>query len=155
MAWDPWETQIPQLYDWTCSACATEWTERSVGVGRGPDVYANRQAVVYAIGYPNNISSAVGLHDGSGAQLQRVLSEHAGLETQQGWLSFDQAYNLYSHTFGLGSGGAYYHWIGFRGATGGKLFIANSAPGYKNVWSELTRQSFDQLGPWSCIWVPQ
>jgi hypothetical protein len=93
-----------QMYDWTCSACATEFVERGCGAPRGDDIYENRQQVVYAIGYPTNISPAIGLHDGSGAQLQRVLQDHAGLQTRQGWLSFDEAYDIYRGTFGLISG---------------------------------------------------
>jgi hypothetical protein len=121
--------------------------------GRGDDVYTNREQVVYAIGYPNNISSSVGLHDGSGVQLQRVLSEHAGLNTQQGWLSFDEAVSIYSNTLGLGSGQEYYHWVAFRGVNGSNLWISNSAPGYRGIWDELSRYDYDRLGPWSCIWV--
>lgn len=152
VAWDPWAEQPAQLYDWTCSAAATEWTERSVGAGRGSDIYANREQVVYAIGYPSNISPALGLHDGSGVELQRVLHEQAALHMQQGWLSFDQAYNIYSHVVGLGSGAAYYHWVAFRGAGNGRLYIANSAPGYRGIWNELTRADWDNLGSWSCLW---
>jgi len=126
-----------------------------VGADRGPDIYANREQVVYAIGYPNNISSAVGLHDGSGAQLQRVLAEHAGLETQQGWPSFDQAYGIYGTTFGLMSGANWYHWVGVRGAANGRIYVANSAPGYQGIWSELTRDDWNRLGSFSCIWVIQ
>lgn len=142
-----------QVYDWTCSACATEWTERAAWSARSDDIYANREAVVYDIGYPSNISSSVGLHDGSGAQLQRVLAEHAGLPTEQNWLDFDTAYGVYSQTFGLGSGGAYYHWVAFRGVQGGNLWIANSAPGYKGIYDVLSRDDFLRLGPWSCIWI--
>lgn len=152
-AWYPDEPQIGQLYDWTCSACSTEYVERAAGASRGGDIYANREAVVSSIGHTHNINSAYGLMDGSGAQLQRVLREHAGIETQHGWLSFDQAYAIYSHTFGLGSGGAYYHWVAFRGVSGPNLAIANSAPGYKGIYETLTRDDFNRLGPWSCLWA--
>lgn len=151
--WDPWTSQPSQLYDWTCSACATEWTERAFGAARSDDVYANREAVVYHIGYPSDISSALGLHDGSGLQLQRVLQEHAGLETQQGWLSFDEAYAIYSQGIGLGSGQEYYHWVAFRGTTGANLWIANSAEGYRGIYDQLSRYDYDRLGPWSCLWI--
>ena len=108
---------------------------------------------MYAIGYPSNINGTYGLMDGSGAQLQRVLREHAGVETQQNWLSFDQAYAIYSTTPGLGSGGAYYHWVGFRGVQGNNLWISNSAQGYKGIYEQLSRYDFDRLGPWSCLWL--
>lgn len=142
-----------QWYDWTCSACATEWTERSAFASRGGDVYANREAVVYAIGYPNNISSSVGLHDGSGAQLQRVLAEHAGLPTEQNWLDFDTAYGIYAQTFGLMSGQHWYHWVAVRGVRGPNLWVANSAPGYMGIWDEVSRADYNRLGGFSCIWI--
>lgn len=152
-AWDAWTSMPGQLYDWTCSACATEWTERAVWASRGDDIYANREQVVYAIGYPQNINSTYGLMDGSGSELQRVLREHAGLKTEQSWLSFDAAYNVYSQTLGLMSGANMYHWMGVRGVQGGNLWVANSAPGYRGIWDTLSRYDFDRLGGWSCIYV--
>ena len=116
-------------------------------------MYANREAVVYAIGYPDNISAGLGLHDGRGTELQRVLREHAGLQTEHGYLNFDEAYARYSETFGLGSGRAYYHWVCFRYAADGVLYIGNSAPGYCGIWDTLTREQYDRLGSWSCLWV--
>lgn len=142
-----------QWYDWTCAACATEWLERATDAGRGEDIYANREAVVHDIGYTENINPTWGLMDGSGTQLCRVLSGHAQLDTAQGWLSFDEAYETYSQTLGAMSGAAYYHWVGVRGVQGDKLWIANSAPGYKGIWDTLTREEFQRLGSFSCVWV--
>ena len=82
-----------------------------------------------------------------------MLHDHAGLDTEQGWIDFDQAMSIYSNTLGLGSGGAFYHWVAFRGVSGSNLWIANSAPGYKGIWDTLSRYDFDRLGPWSAIWV--
>jgi hypothetical protein len=86
-------------------------------------------------------------------ELQRVLREHAGLDTEQGWLSFDEAYERYSHTLGLMSGQRMYHWVSVRGISGSNLWIANSAPGYMGVWDMLSRYDYERLGGWSCIWV--
>jgi hypothetical protein len=144
-----------QSYSWTCSACATEWTERSAGAGRSSDVYWNREQVVYAIGYPSNINGQYGLMDGSGTQLQRVLREHAGLETQHDWLGFDEAMDIYSQTFGLMSGASWYHWVAVRGVQGDSLWLANSAPGYKGVYDTMNRQQYQALGGFSNLWVPQ
>jgi hypothetical protein len=141
------------VYDWTSSACATEWTERAVWKPRSDDIYGNREAVIRAIGFPTNISPQSGLHDGTGAQLQRVLREHAGLETQQGWLSFDEAYARYSAGLGLGSGTEYFHWVAFRGVAGSNLWISNSAPGYRGVYDQLSRYDYDRLGGWNHLWV--
>ena len=143
----------PQSFDWTCSACATEFVERGSGAPRSDDIYANREQVVYDIGYRENINATYGLMDGTGVQLRRVLRESAGLHTEHGWLDFDTAYDKYSQTFGLGSGAQFYHWVAFRGVRGSNLWIGNSGPGYRGVWDELSREDFIRLGPWSCIWV--
>jgi hypothetical protein len=142
-----------QIYSWTCSACSEEWLERAHQMPRGDDVYANRESVVYAIGYPGNINSQYGLMDGSGSELQRVFREQTGLKTEQSWLSFDEAIEHYYYAPGMMSGAAYYHWVGVRGVQGGNLWIANSAPGYKGIWDTLTREDFQRLGGFSCIWL--
>jgi hypothetical protein len=108
--------------------------------------------VAAAIGVPENVNSTYGLMDGSGAQLQRVLADQ-GIETDHGWLDFDTAYALYSQTPGLMSGQGWYHWVGVRGVQGSNLWIANSAPGYKGVWDQLSRYDYDRLGGFSNLWV--
>jgi hypothetical protein len=142
-----------QVYSWTCSACSTEWVERATWSSRGNDIYANREMVAQHIGYPDNINAQYGLMDGSGSELQRVLREHAGLTTEQGWLGFDEAYARYSQTPGLMSGANLYHWLGVRGVQGPNIWVSNSAPGYCGVYDTLSRQQWDQWGGWSCIWV--
>jgi hypothetical protein len=155
-AYDPNTTQYSQLYNWTCSACATDWLLRAYGSGfAGDDWYDGRTQTIEAIGYPANINPTYGLMDGSGSQLQRVLADQGGLYTSQGWLSFDQAYAVYSAGMGgCMSGGAWYHWVGVRGVDGsGNLWVANSAPGYQGVWDTLSRADFNRLGPFSCLAV--
>lgn len=142
-----------QLYDWTCSACSTEWVERAVACARGSDVYGNRESVVYAIGYPDNINGSYGLMDGSGAQLQRVLKEQTGYDSAQGYLSFDEVYELAAAgSPALMSGAQWYHWVAVRGVQGDTLWIANSAPGYKSVWDNLSRSDWNRLGGFSVVW---
>lgn len=143
-----------QLYDWTCSACSTEWIERALGFPRGHDVYTNREQVVYAIGYPGNINGTYGLMDGSGAQLQRVLADSTGFDSAQGWLDFDEVYGLAAdQTPTLMSGASWYHWVAVRGVQGSALWIANSAPGYKGIFDILSRADFDRLGGFSVVWL--
>jgi hypothetical protein len=146
--YDP-NTYMPrQTVSWTCSACSLAWVERATQINPGADEWS----AVAEIGQPQNINPTYGLMDGSGAQLQRVLAEY-GVPSDQSWLSFDSAYAIYSQTAGMASGGAWYHWIGVRGASGGVLNIANSAPGYCGVYDTLTREQFNQLGPFSCVWL--
>jgi hypothetical protein len=143
-----------QLYGWTCSACSTEFVERALGYPRGGDVYTNREEVVYAIGYPGNINGSYGLMDGTGAQLQRVLLDSTGQQSEQGYLGFDDVYALAEQqTPGLMSGAAWYHWVALRGVQAGCLWIANSAPGYKGVYDVLSREDFNRLGGFSVVWL--
>ncbi|HYW86219.1 MAG TPA: hypothetical protein VFB50_00505 [Chloroflexota bacterium] len=142
-----------QLYDWTCSACSTEFVERALGYPRGSDIYSNREAVIYAIGYDNNINPTYGLMDGSGAQLQRVIKEQTGADSSQGYLSFDETYALAQQTPGLMSGAAWYHWVAIRGVQGSTIWVANSAPGYKGIYDNVSREDFARLGGFSVVYL--
>ncbi len=145
---DPQTAMPRQSTSWTCSACSLSWVLRALGLA--PDV--DELQAVELIGNPNNINATYGLMDGSGAHIRRVLSEH-DQNSSQGWLNFDQAYAIYATTPGCMAGGGWYHWVAVRGVSGGELSIANSAPGYKGVYSTLSREQFNSLGPFSCVWI--
>ena len=137
----------PQVYSWTCSACATDWVLAAVGARE-----SNREQTVYEIGYPDNINATYGLMDGTGAQLQRVLADY-GLASDHNYLDFDTAYALARRTTGMMSGGNWYHWVALRGTSGEAIWIANSAPGYKGVYDILDRTDFNRLGGFSVVWL--
>lgn len=147
--YDPNSPMPRQSVSWTCSACSLAWIERATQINPN----ASESSAVDEIGYPQNINATYGLMDGSGSQLRRVLIDSYGVPSSQGWLSFDTAYAYYSQTAGMMSGGAWYHWVGVRGVSGGVLWVANSAPGYKGVYDALTREQFNALGPFSCVWL--
>lgn len=145
----PGEDMPRQVNSWSCSACALAWVLRATQL----DPNASEDSCIAAIGRPDNINSTYGLMDGSGAQLRRVIGEY-GVATQQGWLGYDSVYATFANTTGLMSGGAIYHWVSIRGRTGdGQLWIANSAPGYCGVYDTLSREQFNQWGPWSVVWL--
>ena len=149
-SYDAHTSQPPQLYEWTCSACSLDWLKRALRLVTPDDIYASREATTQEIGYSHNINETWGLMDGSGAQLQRVLSDY-GVPSQQAWLSFDYVYALAGATPGMMSGGGWYHWVGIRGRQGADIWIANSAPGYMGVWDILSRADFNRLGPFSVV----
>lgn len=115
---------------------------------------ATEWSMVDEIGTPQNINSTYGLMDGSGSQLRRVAQNY-GLNSAQGWLTFDQVYSIADNYIAMMSGGNWYHWVGVRGRSDSNLWIANSAPGYKGVWDILTRESFNSLGPFSVVWITE
>ena len=137
-----------QSVDWTCSACSLAWTLRATA----QDTTASEWDMVAAIGTPTNINSTYGLMDAEGSQLRRVLSDYA-LDSNQGWLTFDEAFVIAEQYTGMMSGGNWYHWVAIRGTREGTLWIANSSPGYKGVYDTLTRDDFNRLGPFSVVWV--
>lgn len=139
----------PQAADWTCSACSLAWVLRATAA----DSSADEWGMVNAIGTPENINSTYGLMDGSGSQLRRVLADY-NLNSDQGWLNYDQAYSSAGAFTGMMSGGAWYHWVAIRGVQNGNIWIANSAPGYMGIWDSLSRADFQRLGPFSVVWVP-
>jgi hypothetical protein len=123
-----------------------------MGLVTTDDIYGSRETTVYEIGYTNNISPDVGLHDASGSALQAVLESY-GQESSQSWLDFDTVYELAQGTTGLMSGAAWYHWVALRGVSGSNLWVANSAPGYKGVYDILSRDDFNRLGGFSVVWL--
>jgi hypothetical protein len=145
-------SQPGQLYDWTCSACSLDWLKRTTGLVLTDDIYGSREATVYEIGYPHNINPTYGLMDASGSALRSVLADY-GLASQQGWLDFDTTYALAAEGPGMMSGAAWYHWVGIRGVQGSTLWVANSAEGYKGIYSNVAREDFARLGGFSVVWL--
>jgi len=141
-----------QLYDWTCSACSLEWVKRATELVVTDDIYGSRETTVYEIGYPNNINATYGLMDASGSALRDVLRTY-GQYTEQGWLDFDTVYRIAQNTTGMMSGAAWYHWVGIRGVQGSTIWVSNSAPGYKGIWDNVSRDDFDRLGGFSVVWL--
>lgn len=150
--YDPNCAQPAQTFDWTCANCSLDWLKRALGLVDFADIYASRALTLSEIGYPENINETYGLMDGSGAALQDVLYLTYHQSSNQDWLTFDQAYSIFAQTPGMMSGGTWYHWVGVRGTVNGSLHIANSAPGYQGVWDVLSREDFNRLGPFSCVW---
>jgi hypothetical protein len=140
----------PQTYGWTCSACSLDWVIRATELV--PEY--TRPRAVQEIGYPEQINSQVGLTnaDGPGQALMDVLGSYQQA-SEQGWLDFDTVYALAQDTTGLMSGSAWVHWVALRGVQGSNLWIANSAEGYKGVYSVLSRADFERLGPFNVIYL--
>jgi hypothetical protein len=146
--WDAHLPMPPQVYSWTCSACALDWVLRSTAI----DPKSTREKAVRMIGYQENINETYGLMNSNGQALRDVYGSY-GQDTSQAWLSFDAVYQLAQRTTGQMSGTRWYHWCALRGVRSGALWIANSAPGYMGVYDELTRADFDRLGGFSVVWL--
>jgi hypothetical protein len=78
-----------------------------------------------------------------------------GLRAGSAWIgSFDELYVLARDRAPLQlSGAAWYHHVAVRGVSGDAIWLANSAPGYRNVWETLDRRQYAALGTWRATWV--
>ena len=114
--------------------------------------------VVNVLG-PGQVSAAVGLHYGDHSGLRQLVfgPDHfgLGLNPESVWIeSFAQLYGLAEMRAPLQlSGAKYYHHVAVRGVRDGRIWIANSAPGYRNVWDTIDEQQFATLGTWRATWV--
>jgi hypothetical protein len=132
----------PQVYDWTCSVCATTWVLQATGL----DIHAAREAVAYEIGYPQCVNPEWGLMDTN--CVERVF-RHYGVECNTFWPSFDQMYELAQETTGVLNSTRWYHFAAVRGVSGGSIWVANSAQGYKGIFELVTP---GQWAAWSGSW---
>jgi len=73
--------------------------------------------------------------------------------SDQGWLDFDETYARAVAGPGMMSGASWYHWVGIRGVQGSTIWVANSAPGYKGIWDNVSREDFERLGAFSVVWL--
>lgn len=140
----------PQVYSWTCSSASLDWVMRATGLV--PEY--NRYRAVLEIGFPDQINPQYGLTniDGPGQALRDVYASY-DQPTEQGWPDFDTVYELAQDFTGQMSGSAWYHWVAIRGVRGSNLWVANSAPGYKGIWDELSRSDYSRLGPFNVVWL--
>jgi hypothetical protein len=143
---DPNTPMTHQENGWICSVCALDWVLRATKVA--PD--HTRTKGLDEIGYPQNVNEAVGLTNANGQALRSVYTAY-GLNTTQGWLTFDDVYAAAGETTGQMSGAKWNHWVAIRGRDGDNLWIANSASGYQGVNESLSRDDFNRLGPFSVV----
>jgi hypothetical protein len=116
----------------------------------GVDPYTAREQAGQVLGYPQCVNETYGC-----MSAQCLIDTYAsfGLEAYQAWVTFDQAYAIASTSTGQLNGTGWYHFVGIRGVSGGELAIANSAEGYRGVYSTLDRAQFNALGPFQAIYL--
>lgn len=149
LSYNPEEPMPHQVEAWTCSACSLAWLNRALHIDHATDEYS---AVEY-IGNPANINSTYGLMDGSGERLVQCLREQ-GAPAFNGWFDFDTAYALAQDWPLLIGGVNWYHWVGVRYSHSGLLHLANSAPGWTDIYDELGAGEWESLGPFAVVAVP-
>ena len=143
---------ILQPDDFSCSISTTTWCVQSVGI----DV---TEPTMRGLMMPALVSAELGLLDGSGAGLARLLRDQWGLDAQhQQTVSFDevagragrQPIALGGHTWS----GAIGHWVAVRRFENGQLVLMNpGGTGPRFGQQRVDRETFAELGPFSAVWI--
>lgn len=149
------EPALIQNWDWDCSEESIRWC--LYAYGRTPDDSWMESSMIAA----GVVDPAVGCTDASGAGLARWVNDEYGeygyLASNAAPVSFDAvASEAATHVHPLAMGGAaFYHWVGVRGYDPmmDRLLLANPAPGYKGCYQVMSRQQFEDLGPFNLVRV--
>lgn len=140
-----------QVYDWTCSVCATSWVLQSTHmIDPQIDQIDVRQDIGYEMGYPHCINETYGCM--SSECVMDIFSTH-GFNSVQEWVTFDEAYAICRDHTGVINPQGMNHYMAIRGIIGSDIWVANSAPGYRSVWDNLDRLSFNNLGPVQVVYL--
>lgn len=144
-----------QQHDWDCSQESILWC--LVAWGRNPDE-SWMEASMRAAGA---VTPADGCTDASGAGLaawvNQEYSEFGYWAENDDYVTFDdlmQEARTHQHPLAIGGRG-WYHWSGLRGYDEllDCLMLANPANGYRGVYQTMSRQQFDEKGPFSMVRV--
>jgi len=136
----------PQVYNWTCSICATDWLLRATGL----DPYSSREKVAYELGYPSCVDEWSGLKDTQ--CIVRVLSDY-GVQARQEWVSWDSALGIAASTAYILNSTSWYHFTGGRGMDDAGLWVANSAPGYMGINEHVDQDDWNRLPGWQMVYL--
>src|SRR6185369_11527104 len=137
---------------WSCSVHTTFWMLEAT---ENPPSCSD---VVYKMTSTGRTTSAYGLSDSSGAGIVATLREMAtgGPEVgNQSVASFDDiAARAGKMAVGIGGRG-WNHWSGVRGYDAARdvLLLANPAPNWQSVGTEMDRGEFARLGSFSMVWM--
>lgn len=135
-----------QQNEWSCSVYSFRWVAQSTGYT--PFMTYN-EALEY-LSYPDGVNPTYGLT----SSIFMVNGFQAlGLFAKQKWTTFDEAYSICTQTTGTINPIGMYHFMAIRGTMNGEIYVANSAPGYRGIYSSLSRQEYNSLGPVQLIYL--
>jgi hypothetical protein len=151
-----WDWRYPvelQDYAWDCAAASLAWALNTVGIP------ISEQEVIVGLG-TSRISATYGLLDASGSGLVSYLAEigvGAQNSAEASWQDIVDAAGFQPMVMG---GRQWCHWTGVRmgsSAAGLKpqpiVLLANPSPGYRDVFQSITAWEFEELGPFSAVWL--
>ena len=138
--------------DWSCSVQSAEFLLRSIG--RNPsDQWIQDQLLGAGI-----VTREHGLMDARGQALahwlQVTYGDEMGIQFNAAPVTFDEVWTGAGLNPTIVGGRGWNHWSGVRRRNGnGTLALANPAPGFKNVGDRISREQWNNLGPFSAIYI--
>ena len=102
------------------------------------------------IGVPGCVNPTYGLLD-----INCIVTafEDVGIKAFAEWVTFDQAFAICRTYTGVINPIGMYHFMGIRGTDGDRIWVANSAQGYRGIYDILSRESFNALGPVQIVYA--
>ena len=133
-----------QYYSWTCSVCSVTWTLNAMGMMEA------REDVGLIMGYPDCVNETYG---SMSAQCIIDTYKAYGFLAKQAWVTYEQAYSIVGKYTGCINPIGMQHYMAIRGQNNPNIWVANSAPGYRGIYNDLDRDSFNALGPVQVIYI--
>jgi hypothetical protein len=146
-AWELTRPPVIQAQNWTCSAASAAWVLQASGI------YRQEQDVVEQLQKIGGINSDQGLLDASMGGLERVMNGYGLTVARETGVSWERLTQIAGKSPAQINGNAWNHHSGLRGFDGTNLQLANPAPGWMGVGQEMSRQQFNNLGPFNVMYV--
>lgn len=156
MGLDDWNWKLPPLLQsvsWDCAATSVAWSLQAMAL-------PYTEADVVSSMYPTYLNETYGLLDSSGAGIVEWLASIGVSASNDSDATFQEVFDAAGYQPMVIGGRAWNHWVAVRiplptitppQARG--LLLMNPAPGYHEVWNWLGEWDFDQLGPFSAVWM--
>jgi hypothetical protein len=149
--YDPWEPAVIQTSDWTCSCASSAWILNSIGdfrLGRKWNEYDVVNALRTAT-YPGAVDPAYGLARADMYDLEVMFNSLGYTVLRKQYLNRDDILRWSGAYPMQGNGAAWYHHSGFRTVGPGVIELANPAPNWKGVGSQLDAYEASVWGSWN------
>jgi hypothetical protein len=155
LGYDPRAPAVLQTADWTCSCASSAWLLNAIGdqqLGRPWNEW-DVVKTLRAATYPGAVDPAYGLARADMYDLE-VMFNTLGYAVQRKQRLTTGDVVAIAGTYPLQiNGAAWYHHSGGRALGPGVLYLANPAPSWRGVGSELDSYEASMWGSWNGLWL--
>lgn len=155
LEYDPWEPPVIQTADWTCSCASSAWLLNSVGDDRLGREWNEWDVVdaLRAATYYGAVSPDYGLARADMYDLEVMFNSLGYSASRKQYLSVDDVVQVAGIYPMQVNGARWYHHSGLRALGPGVAYLANPAPNWHGVGTELDANEAAQWGSWNGLWL--